>query len=101
MRPAVLTAGWLCIALVKHRAFLKARGRHYSNEAQAMKVRCFSICDCFWPIDLSMFQLAAKLMAEEDDDEEAGETDSKADTPSEDVSMEDAAPPVPPIPHLS
>jgi len=26
-------------ALAKHEAFLKARGRHYSNEAEAMKVR--------------------------------------------------------------
>jgi len=60
----------------KHQAFVKARGRHYSNEAQAMK-------------------LAAKLMAEEDEEEEAAETDSKADTASEDVSMEDSVPPVP------
>ncbi|EPQ59192.1 hypothetical protein GLOTRDRAFT_109575 [Gloeophyllum trabeum ATCC 11539] len=55
----------------KHEAFVKARGRHYSNEAQAMK-------------------LAAKLMEEEDDDD-AAETDSRADTASEDVSMEDSA----------
>jgi hypothetical protein len=26
-------------AIAKHEAFLKARGRHYSNEAEAMKVR--------------------------------------------------------------
>jgi hypothetical protein len=27
------------VAAAKHDAFLKARGRHYSNEAEAMKVR--------------------------------------------------------------
>lgn len=27
------------VAAAKHEAFLKARGRHYSNEAEAMKVR--------------------------------------------------------------
>jgi protein phosphatase inhibitor 2 len=29
----------ILIAAAKHEAFLKARGRHYSNEAEAMKVR--------------------------------------------------------------
>ncbi|KII95265.1 hypothetical protein PLICRDRAFT_149852 [Plicaturopsis crispa FD-325 SS-3] len=47
----------------KHAEFVRARGRHYSNEAEAMKK-------------------AAKLMEEDDD---------TAD--SEDVSMEDSAPP--------
>ncbi|KDQ64452.1 hypothetical protein JAAARDRAFT_28083 [Jaapia argillacea MUCL 33604] len=59
-------------ALAKHEAFIKARGRHYSNEAQAMK-------------------LAQTLMAEDDNDEEAtpeGETDVRPDDASEDVSME-------------
>ncbi|KAH9971400.1 hypothetical protein BGW80DRAFT_1322240 [Lactifluus volemus] len=32
-------------AAAKHEAFLKARGRHYSNEAEAMKVRT---CTFFW-----------------------------------------------------
>lgn len=27
------------LAAAKHAAFVKARGRHYSNEAEAMKVR--------------------------------------------------------------
>lgn len=39
-------------AAAKHEAFLKARGRHYSNEAEAMK-------------------RAAKLIKEEDDDDES------------------------------
>ena len=29
-------------AAEKHAEFLRARGRHYSNEAEAMKVRSFS-----------------------------------------------------------
>src|SRR5882757_3833461 len=29
----------ILLAAAKHEAFLKARGRHYSNEAEAMKVR--------------------------------------------------------------
>ena len=28
------------LAAAKHAAFVKARGRHYSNEAEAMKVTC-------------------------------------------------------------
>lgn len=31
------------IAQAKHEAFIKARGRHYSNEAEAMKVSCVSL----------------------------------------------------------
>ena len=34
-----LTAQMSFIAAAKHAAFVKARGRHYSNEAEAMKVR--------------------------------------------------------------
>lgn len=37
------------LAEAKHRAFLQARGRHYSNEAEAMKVRtccCLSRLYC-------------------------------------------------------
>lgn len=30
-----------CVAAAKHAAFVRARGRHYSNEAEAMKV-----CTC-------------------------------------------------------
>jgi hypothetical protein len=29
----------LFVAAAKHAAFVRARGRHYSNEAEAMKVR--------------------------------------------------------------
>ncbi|THH12267.1 hypothetical protein EW145_g117 [Phellinidium pouzarii] len=52
-------------ALAKHREFLRARGRHYSNEAEVMKQ-------------------AQKLMEEEDEEEE-----------KEDLTMEDEVPPVP------
>ena len=31
----------VCLAVAKHQAFIKARGRHYSNEAEAMKVCAF------------------------------------------------------------
>ncbi|KAL1721727.1 hypothetical protein EV715DRAFT_248656 [Schizophyllum commune] len=53
----------------KHAEFVKARGRHYSNEAVAMK-------------------MAAKLMAEEDDDEAEGEEEREV-------------PPVPPMPKVN
>ncbi|EIM87868.1 uncharacterized protein STEHIDRAFT_138415 [Stereum hirsutum FP-91666 SS1] len=54
----------------KHEAFIKARGRHYSNEAEAMK-------------------MAQKLMEEEDDDAEE-ETNGAVD---DDVSMNGDEPP--------
>ena len=38
----------ILVALAKHEAFLKARGRHYSNEAEAMKVRTFPF---FFPLE--------------------------------------------------
>ncbi|KAI3616697.1 protein phosphatase regulatory subunit glc9 [Moniliophthora roreri] len=66
------------IPAAKHAAFVRARGRHYSNEAEAMK-------------------RAAKLMAEEDDDIEAlpdrddNEEDSNMDQEEdEDDSLEKA-----------
>jgi hypothetical protein len=37
----VLIYGSLSSAAAKHAAFLRARGRHYSNEAEAMKVSGF------------------------------------------------------------
>ncbi|KAG7447597.1 uncharacterized protein BT62DRAFT_930612 [Guyanagaster necrorhizus] len=52
----------------KHAAFVRARGRHYSNEAEAMK-------------------RAAKLMAEEDDDNAEGDDDAS----------DHSVPPVPPL----
>jgi len=34
----------LWVAAAKHAAFVRARGRHYSNEAEAMKVSgCFQL----------------------------------------------------------
>ena len=40
------------VAAAKHEAFLKARGRHYSNEAEAMKVRTctFFAGSIFFPV---------------------------------------------------
>lgn len=38
------------LAAAKHAAFVKARGRHYSNEAEAMKV-----CILYRPPDLGRF----------------------------------------------
>lgn len=38
-------------ALAKREAFIKARGRHYSNEAEAMKV-CIENCSP-WPLFLT------------------------------------------------
>lgn len=53
-------------ALAKHQAFLRARGRHYSNEAEAMK-------------------MAKKMMEEEDDESPAtGDDDQSIDTTTED-----------------
>jgi hypothetical protein len=41
----------MMIAAAKHEAFLKARGRHYSNEGEAMKVRtCTSSWICIRPL---------------------------------------------------
>ncbi|PAV21245.1 phosphatase regulatory subunit glc9 [Pyrrhoderma noxium] len=56
----------------KHQAFISARERHYSNEAEAMKT-------------------AHKLMAEEEDEDE----DQNGSVESEDI------PPVPPVPRLN
>lgn len=56
----------------KHAAFVRARGRHYSNEAEAMK-------------------MAKNLMDDEDDEEEKGSItslDRRAESPT-DLSMED------------
>ncbi|KAG8963833.1 hypothetical protein FRC03_002517 [Tulasnella sp. 419] len=57
-------------AAEKHAAFVRARGRHYSNEAEAMK-------------------RAAKLMAEEDDEEADSQQELTAE-PDEDSLMERA-----------
>jgi protein phosphatase inhibitor 2 len=43
--------GKMCLfawtAAAKHAAFVRARGRHYSNEAEAMKVSNWRCWDCF------------------------------------------------------
>ena len=67
-----------CKAAAKHAAFVRARGRHYSNEAEAMKVFCANIL-VFIIGSLVIFQRAAKLMDDEDD-----ETADSENTPSDD-----------------
>ena len=56
------------IAAAKHAAFVRARGRHYYNEAEAMKVRCplISYRSVFFN---TILQRAKKLIEEEDDDD--------------------------------
>jgi len=72
----------------KHAAFVRARGRHYSNEAEAMK-------------------RAQQLLDEEDDDDDAQRDDGGAEDDDEgddELGAEGnsrAAPPVPPIPDLA
>ena len=87
--PPCLEAVWLMaidvLAAAKHAEFVKARGRHYSNEAVAMKVRSLP---CLWHAVLTSLKMAAKLMAEEDDDEAEGEEEREV-------------PPVPPMPKVN
>lgn len=59
-------------AAAKHAAFLRARGRHYSNEAEAMKV-------------------AAKLMEDEDEEDESASIDHSVDEDSV-MSVDEEAP---------
>lgn len=54
----------------KHAAFVRARGRHYSNEAEAMK-------------------RAKSLIDEEEDTESVASVDPSAETDSQDITMED------------
>lgn len=72
------------LAQAKHEAFLKARGRHYSNEAEAMKVSSVISRASFTELTV-LSQMAQKLMEEEDDDVEE-EANGAGD---DDVSMED------------
>jgi len=65
-------------AAAKHDAFLKARGRHYSNEAEAMK-------------------LAQELLKNEEDDEASFEADHM-DVDGQDTQGKSSIPPVPPLP---
>ncbi|KIY73894.1 hypothetical protein CYLTODRAFT_416550 [Cylindrobasidium torrendii FP15055 ss-10] len=60
----------------KHAAFVRARGRHYSNEAEAMK-------------------RAAQLIADEDEDEAAPPADG---VPMDEDDDNKSVPPVPPLP---
>jgi hypothetical protein len=72
------------LAAAKHAAFVRARGRHYSNEAEAMKVFLFIyflLCLC---LTILVEQRAAKLMEEEDE--------ATPDTESGDISLENRGP---------
>lgn len=70
-------------AAEKHAAFVRARGRHYSNEAEAMK-------------------LAQRLMAQEDDEDDDAAMDEDGNDDGDDnggsTSRGRGIPPVPPIP---
>lgn len=60
---------------MKHAAFVRARGRHYSNEAEAMKVISSpSQSDLTYISNRSSYfiflQRAAQMMDDEDEDEE-------------------------------
>lgn len=68
MREIDLFAG---TAAAKHAAFVRARGRHYSNEAEAMKVS--SCCQVFGLYLVETTQRAAKMA---DEEEEEGTEDS-------------------------
>jgi protein phosphatase inhibitor 2 len=57
----------LSIAAVKHAEFVRARGRHYSNEAEAMKVYLIPVM-IFMRLT-SIFQRAQQMMEDEDDSE--------------------------------
>jgi protein phosphatase inhibitor 2 len=75
----VLTSLLFCPAQAKHEAFLLARGRHYSNEAEAMK-------------------RAQQLIEDEDEDAEGSmELDDEAEEEAPRTSR-GKVPPVPPLP---
>jgi protein phosphatase inhibitor 2 len=75
------------LAAAKHAAFVRARGRHYSNEAEAMKVgREFFVV--FTPAELRT-QRAKSLIDEEEDTESVASVDPSAETDSQDITMED------------
>ena len=59
----------LLSAAARHAAFVRARGRHYSNEAEAMKVFIMSLHISFTLP--SLLKRAQQLMAEDDDENDA------------------------------
>lgn len=77
------------LAQAKHEAFIKARGRHYSNEAEAMKVSSPTLLFRLTRL-MVLIQMAQKLIDEEDDEAEEEETNGVVD---DDVSMDGDEPP--------
>jgi hypothetical protein len=78
----VLTSLLFCPAQAKHEAFLVARGRHYSNEAEAMK-------------------RAQELIAAEDEDAEDSQGSMELDNDADEDAprtRRSKVPPVPPLP---
>jgi protein phosphatase inhibitor 2 len=71
----------LCPAQAKREAFLLARGRHYSNEAEAMK-------------------RAQELMANEDEDAEGSQGSMEVDDDAEEEAVRTGRSKVPPVPPL-
>jgi protein phosphatase inhibitor 2 len=79
LRPSLKTSFiQLSLAAKKHAEFVKARGRHYSNEAEAMKVcspRYPEVGASFNPLP----QRARKLMVEEEEELEKAANDVPMD----------------------
>jgi len=77
----VLTSFLFCPAQAKHEAFIIARGRHYSNEAEAMK-------------------LAQQLIADEDEDGEGSPESMDVDEHTGEHAPRTGTRKVPPVPPL-
>lgn len=95
-RPAYVTAA------KKHAEFVRARGRHYSNEAEAMKVRALYRPPLRWramvrsrlrlaDVGDRCPQMAKRLMEEDDESSSVAESAEHTDTASvdEDSAMDE------------
>lgn len=69
------------LAAAKHAAFVRARGRHYSNEAEAMKV-CHGVMPYHRLTADILDQRAKSLLDDEEEEEETASVDPHADTDS-------------------
>jgi len=77
----VLTGLPVCTAQAKHEAFVLARGRHYSNEAEAMK-------------------RAQELMAQEEEDAGDSQGSMELDGDADEAAPRTGRSKVPPVPPL-
>ncbi|KAF8499981.1 hypothetical protein JB92DRAFT_2743117 [Gautieria morchelliformis] len=71
----------------RHAAFVRARGRHYSNEAEAMKVYLISLG--FPPAFNKLLLKRAQQLMEEEDDENEGEATTEDTNEDEDEAMDE------------